>query len=271
VKKIIVSIIIPSFNTKEVTLRCIKTIVENTEISYEVILVDNASTDGTVEAVKLLKIENCKLKIFCNSKNMGFARAVNQGIKIAKGEYVLLLNSDVFVKKGSIEKMVEFAQKTSGCGVVGGKLVFGSGEIQYSVMVFPTLWQTICKYWFGKNDPVLPREVAVVDAVVGAAFLVSPKAKDIVGLMDERYFMYFEDLDYCRRVKRAGLATYYLPDAEFTHLHGESGKNLAGASDQWRRLIPSSQIYHGRFKHYLITLVIWTSQKVRKLFGLSVS
>jgi len=151
---------------------------------------------------------------------------------------------------------------------VGGKLVFGNGKTQHSVMVFPTLWQTIAKYWLRRKDPVLPRDVAVVDAVVGAAFLITPEAISRIGVLDERYFMYFEDLDYCRRVKKAGLKTYYLPEAEFTHLHGESGKGLSSSENQWRRLVPSSQIYHGILIHYLIILIMWTSQKVRKLFGL---
>jgi len=105
-------------------------------------------------------------------------------------------------------------------------------------------------------------------AVVGAAFLITPEAISRIGVLDERYFMYFEDLDYCRRVKKAGLKTYYLPEAEFTHLHGESGKGLSSSENQWRRLVPSSQIYHGILIHYLIILIMWTSQKVRKLFGL---
>lgn len=266
-KKIIVSIIIPSFNTKEVTLRCIQSAIENTNISYEIIVVDNASKDGTVKEIRSTKLETRNLLIIENKDNLGFAKAVNQGIAVAKGEYILLLNSDVFTKKGSIEKMVEFAEKTRNCGVIGGKLIFKNGETQNSIMAFPTLWQTIRQYWFGKKDLLLPRNVAVVDAVVGAAFLITPKAREAVGLMNERYFMYFEDLDYCRRVKRAGLATYYLPEAKFTHLHGESGKNLAGNENQWRRLVPSSQIYHGKIRHYLITLVIWSSQKAKTLFS----
>ena len=266
-KKIIVSIIVPNFNTKEVTLRCIKSIVENTKISYEIIVVDNGSTDGSQDAIRNLQFTIFNLQTIFNEKNLGFARAVNQGIKIAKGKYILLLNSDVFTQKESIEKMVDFAEKTPNCGVVGGKLVFGSGETQHSVMIFPTLWQTINKYWLGKKDHVLSQKVTVVDAVVGAVFLITPEARKKVGLLDERYFMYFEDLDYCRRVKKAGLATYYLPEAEFTHLHGESGRGLARAEDQWRRLIPSSQIYHGRLVYYLITLVIWTSQKIKKVFS----
>jgi len=261
VKRIIVSIIIPSFNTKEVTLRCVKSIVENTSFSYEIIVVDNGSTDGSVKQIT-------NLKLIANSNNLGFARAVNQGIKVARGRYLLLLNSDVFTNKGSIEKMIDFAKKTPDCGVVGGKLVFGNGKTQHSVMVFPTLWQTIAKYWLRRKDPVLPRDVAVVDAVVGAAFLITPEAISRIGVLDERYFMYFEDLDYCRRVKKAGLKTYYLPEAEFTHLHGESGKGLSSSENQWRRLVPSSQIYHGILIHYLIILIMWTSQKVRKLFGL---
>ena len=88
-----------------------------------------------------------------------------------------------------------------------------------------------------------------------------------VGLMDERYFMYFEDLDYCKRVKRSGLKVYYYPEAEIIHSHGISGKGVASDKDQWRRLIPGSKIYHGPIKHYLIYAIAWLGQKWQKLLA----
>ena len=98
-----------------------------------------------------------------------------------------------------------------------------------------------------------------------AAFLITPKALNKVGLLDERYFMYFEDIDYCRRIARAGLKIYYLPEAEVYHVHGASGKGLVDDKNQWKRLIPSSKIYHGLLRHYLISFIIASSQKWREL------
>ncbi len=86
-------------------------------------------------------------------------------------------------------------------------------------------------------------------------------------MFDERFFMYYEDLDYCKRVRKAGLVVYYLPTSEVMHYHGMSGKNLLPDEDQWRRLIPSSKIYHGRVVHYLLNFVIWSGQKWQKLLG----
>jgi GT2 family glycosyltransferase len=133
-------------------------------------------------------------------------------------------------------------------------------------MHFPTLTRAIQEFWFGKKvySKYAPQESypIPVDAVVGAAFLVTPYAIEKVGLLDERYFMYFEDLDYCRRVWKAGLKVYYLPQAQIIHYHGVSGRKLAPKSMQWKRLVPSSKIYHGLLKHYLLTLIILFGQKV---------
>jgi GT2 family glycosyltransferase len=105
-----------------------------------------------------------------------------------------------------------------------------------------------------------------VDAVVGASFLITPMARKKVGLLDERYFMYFEDLDYCRRVNKLGLKVYYLPSAKIIHYHGASGKKIVKPAFQWKRLIPSSKIYHGALTHYLINFIIWLGQKIKKIF-----
>ncbi|MBU2577908.1 hypothetical protein KKA69_03680, partial [Patescibacteria group bacterium] len=87
---------------------------------------------------------------------------------------------------------------------------------------------------------------------------------DRIGLLDERYFMYFEDLDYCRRVRKAGYKVFYLPQAEIIHEHGASGQHLIGQLDQWKRLVPSSKVYYGFFKHYLISFILWVGQKWQK-------
>jgi len=115
------------------------------------------------------------------------------------------------------------------------------------------------KYYPKERDPV------EAEVLVMAAFLITPKAKQKVGLLDERYFMYFEDFDYCKRVREMGLKVFYYPAAQVIHHHGESGKKLAGNEDQWKRLIPSSKIYHGTLKHYLLNFIIWSSQKWQRI------
>ena len=238
--------------------------------SFEVIVVDDGSNDGSVEALKKLKIENLKLKIVFNSKNLGYAKANNKGLKIAKGKYRLLLNSDTIVKKGALENLIKFVEETPDAGVVGSKLYNADGSLQPSCFHFPTIKNAVLEYWLGKKglfEKFAPegKEPKEVDSVAGAAFLITPEAKKRVGVLDERYFAYFEDIDYCRQVWKKGLKVYYLPESEIIHYHGASFKKLADEENRWRKLIPSSKTYHGLLRHYLINAIIWSGQKWEKL------
>jgi len=238
------SIIIVNYKTPELVKNCIASIKKYPlKHSYEIIVIDN-SVD-----------------------NVGFAKGNNKGIKKAKGEYILLLNSDTIVKKGSIDKLVDFAKSNQDAGVIGARLLNKDGSVQKSVSNFPNIWSAIREFWFGEKGSYqyyVPQtnEPIAVDSLVGAAFLITPKALEKVGMLSEKYFMYFEDIDYCRAVKKSGLKVYYLPDAEIIHLLGASGKQIAESKDQWRRLIPSSKIYHGTFMHTLINFVLWSGQKL---------
>lgn len=261
------SIIIVNFNTKDLTKGTVESIFDSKpKVSFEIIIVDNGSTDGSRE--EFTKFINKKIKFVLNNENLGYSRANNIGIKIANGKYILLLNSDTKVLKESLDALVEFSGRQKDAGVVGPRLKNMDDSIQASVMNFPKIRNAIAQFWFGKRNKFSlyapdTYEPTAVDAVVGAAFLISPKARESVGLLDERYFMYFEDLDYCGRVWKKGLKVYYLPSAEIIHYHGASGKHLAGEKNQWRRLVPSSKIYHGVLKHYIINFIIWSGQKLK--------
>ncbi|MDO8503286.1 MAG: glycosyltransferase family 2 protein [bacterium] len=268
----IVSIIIVNYNTGEFLRRCIQSIKETTKNlsipGCEVIIVDNASSDKGVTSI-VNTVGTTGIRIIQNKENVGFARAVNRGIKKAEGKYILLLNPDTEVKDGAIAKLVEFAQETRNVGVVGTRLLNPDGLVQSSVFRFPTFGRAIHEFWLDRKvyskyapDGNIPVRV---DAVVGAAFLITPVALKEVGMLDEHYFMYFEDLDYCRRVKKAGLKVYYLPQAQVVHHHGVSGRGLVEEENQWRRLVPASKIYHGTLKHYLINAVIWSGQKWQRI------
>jgi len=282
------SIILVSYNTSKITLNCIKSIINsNLGNKYEIIVVDNASTDGSVEAIEELlqqfakashkisiKNENgiaqvrinsrtAPLRLIKNQTNFGFAKANNQGLKVARGKYILLLNSDTLVEKAEIEKLLNFASHTPDAGAVVPKLVNFDRSVQGSIFRFPTIGRAIRQYWLkeqgilDKYSPVSSQPTPVeVEAAVMAAFLITPQAISLVGLLDERFFIYYEDIDYCRRIKNAGLKVYYLPDSEVIHYHGVSGKSLAALKDQWKRLIPSSKIYHGIIRHYIFNFII---------------
>ena len=266
------SVIIVSFNTKKLTIDCLKSIEkEGSKLSIEVIVVDNNSSDGSREGLESFKTDKFKYASILNDSNTGYAKANNQGIKIAKGKYILLLNSDTLVHKNSLGELIAFDERTPDAGVVGSKLLNIDGSLQSSCYNFPTIKNAILEYFFGKKglfDKFAPKgsEPTTVDALVGAAFLITPEAKKKVGVLDERYWAYFEDIDYCRQVWKNGLKVYYLPSSIITHYHGASFKKATNDdATRWRRLIPSSKIYHGFFKHYLINSIIWLGQKWQKL------
>ena len=261
------SIIVLNYNTGPILKKCIDSILQTTKNlenpKSELILIDNASVDEGIKNIKNAKGIN-KIQ---NTLNIGFSKGINQGIKIAHGEYILLLNPDTVAKAGAIQKLLEFAKNTPDAAVVGPELLNPDGSTQGSAFHLPTMWNAVREYWLGEKglfSKYIPQK-GPVESLVMAAYLLTPRALKGVGLLDEKFFMYFEDLDYARRIKEAGLKIYYLPDAEVIHYHGVSGKSLADEKNQWRRLIPSSKIYHGILKHYLINFVIWSGQKCQKL------
>ncbi|KKQ95769.1 MAG: glycosyltransferase [Candidatus Woesebacteria bacterium GW2011_GWB1_43_14] len=266
-KKLDLSIIVVNWNTKKLTVDCVKSIISSKPgVSYEIIMVDNASADGSVGALR--ELERKKVRLIENKNNLGFARGVNLGARGARGKYLFLLNSDTKMARNYIDELIHFAKNASEAGVVGTKLLNIDRSIQPSCYRLPTLWRSIRQYWLGEEkilDKYVPsgEDPVEVESVVGASFLITPEARSKVGLLDERYFMYFEDLDYCRSVRKAGLKVYYLPNVEVVHYHGASGNKAAGNKDQLERLTRSSMIYHGIIRHYLIWFVMWSGQKLR--------
>jgi GT2 family glycosyltransferase len=272
----VISIVIVNLNTKDLTVGCLRSIQKEAgNLSFEVLLTDNGSNDGSVEAFKKIKKEKYwqdRFTLILNDNNTGYAKANNQGIKKAKGKYIFLLNNDTIVHKNALQNLVDFAGKNPDAGVIGSRLLNIDGSLQMSCYHFPTLKNAISEYWLGKKglfEKFAPtgEKPETVDSVVGAAFLITPEARQLVGILDERYFAYFEDIDYCRQTWRKGLKVYYLPKSVITHYHGATFKKLADESLRWKKLIPSSKIYHGFFNHYLINSVLWLGQKWRKIFG----
>jgi len=275
--KVILSIIIISYNTKKLLEECIESIIKSlanpkhqaSSISYEIIVVDNNSQDDSVKMLKdlKLKLEN-SLKVIVNNDNLGFAKAVNQGIKESRGEYILLLNSDIKVLPGTIKELISFAQKRKDAGIVAPKLLNKNGKTsQASCYKLPTIRGAINEYWFGKKgsyEKYLPRggNPVRVEAVIGAAMLLPKTVIDVVGLLNEKYFMYFEDLVYCRRVSQNGLAVYYLPQIRVIHHHGASGKKTPPKMSRY--LVKSSKKFNGFLKYSLISTIIKLS-RLRKI------
>lgn len=210
------SVIIVSYNTQKLLQDCLASIFKQTkDLNYEVIVVDNASTDGSVE--KILGYKD--IKILRNKENLGFAKANNQGIKIARGKYILLLNSDTKVVGNALKKLVDFAETKVKLGVVGPRLLNADGSRQPSTAPFLKLPQALL--WLATGDRFLyasPAAESKVDWVMGAALLVKREVVEKVGRLDEQFFMYLEEVEWCYRINRAGWQTWFYPGAEIFHL-----------------------------------------------------
>lgn len=228
------SVIVVNYNTKKLLKDCLNSIFRYTRgLDFEVIVVDNASTDGSDKYIKNKKLKtkstNKKLKNILNKENLGFAKANNQGIKIAKGKYVLLLNSDTLLKDNAFLKMVEFMGKHPGVSVLGPRLLNADGSNQESVGRFPTLpvvTVMLFKEHFGGSRYVRcsPDKASEVDWAMGAALMARKEVFNKVGLLDEKIFMYMEEVEWCYRVKKAGEKIYFYPGAEIIHLGRGSSK-----------------------------------------------
>lgn len=228
-----VSIVIVNWNTRDILRGCLASIFKETKgFPLEVIVVDNDSTDGSPQMVET---EFPQVLLIANSENVGFATANNQGIAIARGRYVLLLNSDTIVLDNAIGKMISFAECNPEAGAMACRILNPDGTLQLSCFLFPSLLNmALLATYLGKLFPrskLFGREmmswsdwsnVCEVDVVAGCFMLVRREVIDQVGVLDERFFMYAEETDWCYRMKQAGWKILFTPDAEIIHLGGQS-------------------------------------------------
>jgi GT2 family glycosyltransferase len=232
-----VSIVIVNWNTEKILHDCLKSVYANTgNLKCEVIVVDNASSDGSVEMVKndfpdVILIEN--------ESNRGFAAANNQGMSIAVGEYVLLLNSDTVILDNAIVKTISFADANPKAAVMACKVLNRDRTLQSTCFLFPSILNLIlsmtCLDRLFPNNRIFGRErltwcawedVLEVDVVAGCFMLVRRKAIEEVGVMDEEYFMYAEETDWCYRFKQRRWRVVFTPVGEIIHIGGVSSKQM---------------------------------------------
>ncbi len=226
------SIIIVNWNTKEYLLPCLKSIFKGRQgTGWEVIVVDNGTRDGSREEVKKVFPSAHLIE---NEKNFGFAKAANQGLQKASGRYALLLNPDTQVKAGAIERLVSFMDAHSDVGVAGAQLLNADGSKQNSIANFPSLGtellnKSLLRWLFPKKFPGKERnysEPLDVDSVIGACMMVRRDTLDQVGLLDEDYFLFLEETDWCYQMKKAGWKIYHVPQAEVYHFQGKSAETV---------------------------------------------
>lgn len=231
-----VSIIIVNYNTAELLKQTVQSVIDSTQnIDYEIIVVDNASVDNSVEMIKL---NYPQVKLIKNSENLGFSKANNVGMECAIGRYILLLNSDTVVNEGCIENCIDFADKNHKIGALGCKIVLRDGKLDVACKrSFPVPENSF--YHAIKLDKMFPHstrfatynltyldenKIHFIDCVMGAFMLVRSEAIKQVGKLDEDFFMYGEDIDWCYRIKNAGWDICYYPMGEIVHYKKASGK-----------------------------------------------
>jgi GT2 family glycosyltransferase len=251
-----VSVVIVNWNTCDLLHQCIRSVYEQGSSNYEVIVVDNGSSD---DSINMVRREFGQVKLLTNPTNRGFAAANNQGIALAKGRYILLLNSDTIVLDNAIEKTVVYADRHPDTAVTGCRILNPDGTLQNSCFMFPSIlnWFLFSTYlyrlfprsrffgreqmtWWARDDS---REV---DVVTGCYMLVRKEAIDQVGPMDERFFMYAEETDWCYRFKAKGWKNRFTPEAAIIHIGGAS----AGRLGAWRAQMTNRSFVRYMFKHW---------------------
>jgi GT2 family glycosyltransferase len=273
-----VTVIIPSWNAKGFLQECIKSIIRET-IHYriKIIVVDNASTDGSPEMVK---DQFPQIKLIINKENLGFAKACNIGMGLAKGKYIVIVNSDVIVGNECIDRMFKYMEKHSEIGILGPKILGQDGMVQRSCMGFPTLWNSFCRAL--ALDTIFPRaklfggqlmtywshnSIRSVDIINGCFWMVRQEALKQVGLLDESFFMYSEDKDWCKRFTNAGWEVVFFPDAEAIHYGGGSSLNdpIRFYIEMQRADLQCWKKHHGRLAWLGYILIILFHHVVRVL------
>lgn len=287
------SIIILSYNTKELTKRCLSSLYrnlpKNKNFLTEIIIVDNGSSDGTIETLKNYQKSNTFLQFIPNKTNLGYPMGNNQALKVASGKYILFLNSDTIIEKLDFFRLLNYLESNQEIGALTVKVLLPNGKIDpASHRGFPTLWSAFC-YFFGLEKlfnkfPYLNRifgnyhlvhlnreSVHEIDSGSGAFYLTRKDLLDKIGGFDETFFMYGEDLDLSFRIKKSGYKIIYYPAYQVIHLKYASGlekKNRQINKETRRHFFEAMEIFYK--KHYekthipIINSIIYSTIKLIK-------
>jgi len=270
-----ISVVIPSWNTRDYLRACLETLRAAPKPTMELIVVDNGSEDGSAELVTELEPD---ATLIGNARNEGFARACNQGMRVARGRYVLLLNTDTEIRGDALRLLYEFLEEHREYAAVAPRLVHPDGSTQRTVQEFPNLktalfFSTPLERWFPKSrelrryfmrdwDQASSRDV---DQPPAACLLIRKEVLDEIGLFDEELWLFYNDVDLARRVKAAGWKTRYLAEAEVVHHVGGSTSKFAGFVPEWQKnRLAYYRKHHGRLAGWwvkacvVLTFVDWS-------------
>ena len=223
------SIIIVNYHHSHILGDCLESVYRTIEkIQFEIILVDNSSTDGGLESI----LKNYPvIRFIKNSENAGFARANNQGAKIASGDFLLFINPDTIVIEDAIESMLDYIRSDSSIGILGPKVLNSDQTVQYSCRKFPTIWSGLFNRYslatrlfpnnrYSRDYLMLDYDhnsIRSVDWVSGCCMMMSKSTFKKANGFDENYFLFIEDVDLCQVIKKKGLRVVYFPNAKIFH------------------------------------------------------
>jgi GT2 family glycosyltransferase len=270
-----VSIIIVTRNTRAITIAAVQSIFESQdELEKEIIVVDNGSTDGTESA---LMAEFPTIKFIRSESNLGFARANNLGAEKAAGEFLLLLNSDARLKSDSLRLAVDWMRQNPKAGVAGAQLLNPDGSRQNSIANFPSLAtellnKSLLRRIFPRRFPGKEHEFlepVQVESVIGAFMLIRRELWQKIGGLDERYFFFFEETDFCAQARKLGWAVFHLPQVQVWHEQGKSAGQWPAAAriEYWR----SRYLYFAKHHRLLSRIVLRVGLLVRLVIDTLVS
>ncbi len=279
------SVVIANWNTRAMLLDCIRSVLDDRGgAAIELIVVDNGSQDGSVEAVRK---EFPDVRIIANDRNLGFARAANQGLRAAQGRHMILLNSDTKVTEGTIAEVVRYLDAHEDVGAVGPQLLNADGSRQTSFDNFPTLASELVnksalRFLFPSIFPSKLQDVAEpreVQSLIGAFMAVPRRVIDRVGLLDEDFFFFLEETDWCLRIEKAGYRIMHLPQVRVVHLQGLSKvafqteakieylRSVYRFFKKNRRAVSCLILRLARPAQYLLSSLFWLAAGVVTLFG----
>ncbi|NLE76178.1 MAG: glycosyltransferase family 2 protein [Chloroflexi bacterium] len=248
-----ISVLVVNWNTADLLPQCLSSVVHQAhEVDLELVVVDNASTDGSAD---LVQRQFPQAHLVANRHNRGFAAANNQAMAQAHGRIFFLLNSDAYLRPGALRALRDFMDEHPEAAVVGAKVLNPDGSLQPSCFRFPTAWDVFCEMFFltalFPQSPVFNRRglggfdrrtTRPVDWVLGAAMAVRAEWAAGSGGLDEGYFIYVEEMDWCRRIGQAGGPVVFFPGAEVVH-HG-------GVSRGRARAVILPRAFASRFRYY---------------------
>lgn len=260
------SVIIVTYNNEGSILNCVTSVLKNIPEDSEVIIIDNASTDFTREKLEKILSKNKNLIVLDSKKNLGFGKANNKASELAKGEFLFLLNPDTVIPKPIFGEIINFYEDSSNVGIVGVKLIQSDGSVQESVKKQPTFFGAFQEFVMGKKNAYSQfapntKEPLEVDVLYGAAMLLKKDLFEKAGGFDEKYFLYYEDVDFCRKVRKLNKKVIYYPKVWIEHLVGGSKTN----SNRIKLNQDSARIYHGVFEYFFIQVLFFIPRLKRRL------